>query len=626
MKLSIITINKDNALGLEKTIQSVVNQTYNDFEYIVIDGNSTDESVEIINKYSSEINYWVSEHDTGVYNAMNKGIRKAQGEYCLFLNSGDWLITSTTLQEVFNEINDIMTADIFYSDLNMTDGSLIKFPNNLSIIHLIERTISHQNSLIKRSLFFDHGLYNEDLFIASDWEFFLYELWKYKSNFTHITTCISIFDVHGIGSIESIKHYKERLTVIQNVFNELAELVIEYKVYHNSAYYRLCNIIYYIFRNSNYYKKNIGNINKTNLLFFFSKLYKFITTQFIRVRTNLISSFLIRKIFTLNIRIFSFCFEFIVSIFEFLVSIFNKKIRLSFANFGDIPHDFFITPICKALESDGYSYRIVRYYNPHIHFFSVFGGKNKILKSKAPCKVFFTGEETAHNLTEYKGNCTDIASLSFGFDYIEADNYLRFPLWLLYYFSSDNSKDEIRKILNDFKKHYQKAKFCSLIASHDPSGNRRKIYNEISKIRAVDCPGKFLHNDDSLRKQYSNEKDVYLQQYKFNICPENVISQGYVTEKLFQSLYSGCIPIYSGWSKNPEPDIINPNIILFYDKNDVTSLIDEVKKLYLNDKLYRLFMEQPFFCDTAVDKIYIMLQHFTIRIQYIVKEILKNKV
>jgi glycosyltransferase involved in cell wall biosynthesis len=587
MKLSIITINKDNAFGLEKTIQSVINQTVNDFEYIVIDGNSTDGSVEIIKNYSSKINYWVSEADTGIYNAMNKGIRKAQGEYCLFLNSGDWLISSTTLQDVFNEISNIVTADIFYSDWNMADGSLIKFPSNLSITHLIKGPISHQNSLIKRSLFYEHGFYNEELMIASDWEFFLYELWKYKSNFIHITTCISIFDPHGIGSKDSIKHYKERLTVIQNVFNELAGLIIEYRNYQDSVHYKIHNFAYY--------RKLIENLNKGNFSFFLLELYKFISRITIKIGSIFVNFFLD-----------------------------GKKIRLSFTNFGDIPHNFFLTPVCKALESSAYSYKIVKYYNPHIQFFSVFGKKNKILKSKAPYKIFYTCEDTNQNFAEYKGNCTDIASLSFGFDFIDADNYLRFPLWLLYYFSPSNSKDEIRKILNDFKKHYQKVKFCSLISNDDQSGIEIKVYNEISKIKAVDCPGKFLHNDDSLHKHYSNEIDVYLQQYKFNICPENTVSRGYVTEKLFQSLYSGCIPIYNAWSKDPEPDILNHDIILWYDENNVTPLIDEVKTLYLNENLYRSFMEQPFFCDTAVDKIYIMLQQFTDKIQFTVKEAIKE--
>jgi glycosyltransferase involved in cell wall biosynthesis len=605
MKLSIITINRNNAFGLDKTIHSVIDQTFTDYEYIVIDGVSTDNSVEIIKKYSSKISYWVSEPDTGIYNAMNKGIRNAQGEYCLFLNSGDWIISSTTLQDVFNEISNTIPVDIFYSDYIRTDGIHIKFPDNLTIIHLIKGPIGHQNSIIKRSLFLEHGFYNEELNIAADWEFFLYELWKYKSNFFHIKTSISVFDMHGIGSNDTPERSAENITIIQNVFNELAGLIIEYKNYHDSAYHKV-----------------IETINRTKILLFFLRLYKFTTSRFKRIKNifvNFILVRIIRKIYRLFINIF-------VYFFEIITSVFDRKTRISFTNFSDIPHNFFIIPILKFFESGNNSYKIVNYYNPHIHFFSVFGNKKKILKSKAPCKIFFTGEETNNNYIKYKGNCTDIVSLSFGFDFIEAGNYLHLPLWLLYYFSPDNSKDEIKKILMNFKKHYQKVKFCSLIAGHDRSGIRTKIYNEISKIKAVDCPGSLLHNDDTLHKQYANDKALYLQQYKFNICPENTISQGYVTEKLFQSLYSGCIPIYNGWNKNPEPDIVNPDIILWYDENDTNTLIEKVKYLYLDDKASHSFMDQPFFCDTAVDKIYFILQQFMDKIQFTVNESIKRDI
>jgi hypothetical protein len=315
--------------------------------------------------------------------------------------------------------------------------------------------------------------------------------------------------------------------------------------------------------------------------------------------------------------------ESIIYIFEFFSSLFDKNIRISFTNFGTTNHNFFIIPI-KIFENSIYSYKVVKYYNPHIHFFSVFGEKNKINESKALVKIFFTGEETNFNYKEYKGNCIDIVSLSFGFDYIKAENYLRIPLWLLYFFKPNNSKDEIKKILEDFKKHYKKNKFCSLIASHDNSGLRTKIYNEISKIDNIDCPGFLLHNDNSLKEKYNDDKYQYLQQYKFNICPENINSPGYVTEKLFQSLYSGCIPVYNGWSKDPEPEILNPNIILWYDENNTTSLIKEIKKLNIDDNFYNSFINQHFFCDTAVDKIYIYLQKFTDKIQYNYKKLLEN--
>lgn len=98
MKLSIITINYDNKEGLLKTILSVVNQINHDYEYIIIDGGSNDGSVDIIKDYADKIDYWVSSKDKGIYNAMNKGIDVAKGEYCIFMNSGDTFYDSNTLK------------------------------------------------------------------------------------------------------------------------------------------------------------------------------------------------------------------------------------------------------------------------------------------------------------------------------------------------------------------------------------------------------------------------------------------------------------------------------------------------------------------------------------------------
>ena len=105
MKLSIITINYNHKEGLLKTIKSVVNQTYHDIEYIVIDGGSTDGSVDVVKQYEDSISYWVSEPDCGIYNAMNKGVAKATGEYCLFLNSGDSLHGTDSILEFVSKLS-----------------------------------------------------------------------------------------------------------------------------------------------------------------------------------------------------------------------------------------------------------------------------------------------------------------------------------------------------------------------------------------------------------------------------------------------------------------------------------------------------------------------------------------
>ena len=114
MKLSIITINLNNKNGLSETISSVIAQTFTDYEYIIIDGQSTDGSLEVIKQNANHINQWISENDHGIYNAMNKGLNLAKGEYCLFLNSGDSLYDSDVLQVLFSQsfTEDIISGGI----------------------------------------------------------------------------------------------------------------------------------------------------------------------------------------------------------------------------------------------------------------------------------------------------------------------------------------------------------------------------------------------------------------------------------------------------------------------------------------------------------------------------------
>jgi glycosyltransferase involved in cell wall biosynthesis len=236
MKLSIITINKNNAAGLEKTIQSVVHQTFDDFEYLIVDGKSDDSSVEVIRKYADKITWWVSEPDSGIYNAMNKGIRKASGDYCLFLNSGDFLVNSNTFSDVFKEIDSKPRTEIYYSDRIGNDGHLSIFPDFLNINHLIKSPLNHQNTLIKRNLFITHGLYNESLAISSDWEFFLKELWIYKSTFSHIHTNIAVYDTVGISFSNPSLFHNEIFIMYRNVFGDLSETLIELFYFRRCIY------------------------------------------------------------------------------------------------------------------------------------------------------------------------------------------------------------------------------------------------------------------------------------------------------------------------------------------------------------------------------------------------------
>jgi len=152
-KFSIITVNYNNLEGLKKTVESVKNQTYQKFEYIVIDGGSYDGSLEFIKDNESLLDYWVSEPDSGVYQAMNKGIKKASGEYLLFLNSGDHFYNDEVLEKNHKAIKD---SDIIYFDLQVVEGDkkFIKtYPNTLSFSYFVEDTLPHPATFIKKEAF-----------------------------------------------------------------------------------------------------------------------------------------------------------------------------------------------------------------------------------------------------------------------------------------------------------------------------------------------------------------------------------------------------------------------------------------------------------------------------------------
>jgi glycosyltransferase involved in cell wall biosynthesis len=220
-KLSIITINRNNADGLRKTIESVVHQSFKNFEFIVIDGNSTDGSVDVIKEYSEDVSYWVSEFDSGVYNAMNKGIARAMGEYCLFLNSGDWLVDDKIV-EYFCNLG--LDYDFVYGDLYLWNNGIVtprKFPNSEDIGYLefyIDSGLPHQATFIKRAIFSTFGLYNETNLYVSDWELFFVAIVVNNSSFQHIDRVISYYDMTGLTARNEsqIKLNEERNLVLNH--------------------------------------------------------------------------------------------------------------------------------------------------------------------------------------------------------------------------------------------------------------------------------------------------------------------------------------------------------------------------------------------------------------------------
>lgn len=217
MKLSIITVNLNNRDGLQKTIDSVVAQTYKDFEWIVIDGGSTDGSKELIEQYADHFAYWVSEPDKGIYNAMNKGIKVANGEYLQFLNSGDFLRDDNVLMDFVksNFSADIVDGDIhlIYDDREVDAIA----PEKVSFDFFIHGTIWHPCAFIKKSLFDKNGCYNEEFKIISDWEFFMKSVVVHGATYAHFCRIVACFPVDGISADESNEEKKEgvRKTFLQ---------------------------------------------------------------------------------------------------------------------------------------------------------------------------------------------------------------------------------------------------------------------------------------------------------------------------------------------------------------------------------------------------------------------------
>jgi len=256
MLLSIITINLNNACGLIKTIESVIYQTFQDFEYIIIDGNSTDNSLEVINKYSKGISYWVSEPDKGIYNAMNKGIIKASGNYCLFLNSGDYLKNDLILENVF-KIKPY--ADILYGNIE-SDNTTIKYPSEITLRTLFFGSLGHPASFIKLDLFHELGFYNEKNRIVSDWEFFVKAIIINKKTYQYLDTTISYFDANGISSSNKTKQLlkEERTKILKQYFPFAYKDYVNYLQLENEMiYYKNSRIIQFLIKiqKSNFYKK-----------------------------------------------------------------------------------------------------------------------------------------------------------------------------------------------------------------------------------------------------------------------------------------------------------------------------------------------------------------------------------
>ena len=246
MTLSIITINYNNAEGLRKTLASVASQTYSHIEHIIVDGGSTDGSVEILEAYPQPLPkgrgeitegkfptqnpahkvIWFSEKDNGIYNAMNKGIRMATGDYIEILNSGDMLFDAHVTQRMTVHLEQINSQH--EEPIGILYGNMIKVNaagevvgrsgyTECSLRQFYSSTLNHDCAYIRKDLFEEYGLYDENLKIVSDWKWYLQAIGLGRVKSVYVDIDVTIFDDGGISETNLALRNKERRQVLEEL-------------------------------------------------------------------------------------------------------------------------------------------------------------------------------------------------------------------------------------------------------------------------------------------------------------------------------------------------------------------------------------------------------------------------
>lgn len=246
MKLSIVTINYNNAEGLRKTLASVTAQTYRDIEHVIVDAASTDGSVDIIKEYADNADYpvsWSSKKDKGIYNGMNIGIKRAAGDYIQILNSGDMLAVPDVTERM---IDTLSTLNIKHSTENVSIlyGNMLKSYDGKTIInrdtcggrmytpesflYFYKGTLNHDCAYIRRDLFEKYGLYNEQMKICSDWEWYVRAIVLGGEEPVYTNIDVTIFDMNGVS-----ESYGKNAELIKRERREYLESILPPAVLHD---------------------------------------------------------------------------------------------------------------------------------------------------------------------------------------------------------------------------------------------------------------------------------------------------------------------------------------------------------------------------------------------------------
>ena len=228
-KISIITVVFNDKIHLEETIQSVVSQSYKNTEYIIIDGGSTDGTLDIIKKHDKLINFWQSEPDKGVYNAMNKSVEYVNGEYLIFLNSGDKFFDENVIKGVFS--SDIMNFDIIYGNTVIAyDFNYSRIWESYNIKSIWKGMVTSHQSIFVKTDVMKRLMFNEEMKISADFNF-IFRAYCNKNSFLQVPITISIVTAHGISDKKRVQSLKEIYTTVRTINPKLKHEIYYYYVF-----------------------------------------------------------------------------------------------------------------------------------------------------------------------------------------------------------------------------------------------------------------------------------------------------------------------------------------------------------------------------------------------------------
>jgi glycosyltransferase involved in cell wall biosynthesis len=207
-KFSVITVCRNEALNIRATCESIVSQVFRDFEWIVVDGASTDGTLDILREYAGTIDVLISEPDSGIYDAMNRGAARATGEYLIFMNGGDCFASTAALQWA----SEAPRVQLIYGDvyLGNADGPLETYPDVVDPGYMLRKMIPHQATFYERTLFEALGGYDESFKIAADYDLYARLFEVERISHYHIPYPLAVFDGEGISNNKQFRALRKQ--------------------------------------------------------------------------------------------------------------------------------------------------------------------------------------------------------------------------------------------------------------------------------------------------------------------------------------------------------------------------------------------------------------------------------